>query len=139
MRTQIFPRAAALGIFVTTLISVCTMAQTTQTTQTTEEIVVQGSRSVTAKVVSVSSTGVPIQSVSLSYGVSTAGLDLASTAGAQQLEKRINDAALAACKEVGRQYPDSTPSDAECAKAAAKKAMVRAHEMIQAAGKSSTK
>jgi len=79
------------------------------------------------------STGVPILDVSLSYGVSTAGLDLASHVGALELEKRVHDAAMAACKEIGKQYPNATPSEDACAKAAADKAMVRAHELEAAA------
>ena len=71
--------------------------------------------------------------MSLAYGVSTAGLDLSSKAGALQLEKRVNDAARAACKELGRRYPDATPSDALCAKSASEKAMVRVRELEAAA------
>ena len=108
--------------------------------QTIPEVNVQATRTVEAKVIGRTTTGIPIKSVSLSYGVSTAGLDLSSVAGAQELERRVNDAALAACKEVGRQYPNATPSDVECAKDAAKTAMVKAHELIQAAaGKGSSK
>ena len=50
-----------------------------------------------------------------------------------ELEKRVNDAAQTACKELGRQYPIATPSDAECAKTAAEKAMVKVHELVAAA------
>jgi len=46
---------------------------------------------------------------------------------------------MAACKEISRQYPDSTPSDDICAKAAADKAMVKVHELVAAAGKASAK
>ena len=109
------------------------------TAQNIEEITVQGTRIMSTKTVGRTASGVPIVDVSLSYGVSIAGLDLASHVGAAELEKRIHDAALAACKEIGRQYPDSTPSDADCAKAAADKAMVRAHELEAAAAKKSGK
>jgi len=60
-------------------------------------------------------------------------LDLASHVGALELEKRVHDAAMAACKEIGKQYPNATPSEDACAKAAADKAMVRAHELEAAA------
>jgi len=133
MGRRTFPLAAALGVSATALISTGAMAQRT------EEINVQGTRKVDVRIVGQTSTGVAIKSISLSYGVSIVGLDLASAAGAEELEKRINDAALAACKEIGRQFPNATPSDAECAKAAAKNAMVRANELIQTAGKSSYK
>jgi UrcA family protein len=71
--------------------------------------------------------------------VSTEGLDLATVAGAEELDKRINDAALAACKELDRQYPKSMPGVAECAQAAAKKAFVTAHELVHAANKATVK
>jgi UrcA family protein len=97
------------------------------------EVTVQAAR-VVKKTIGTSASGVPIEDVSLSYGVSTKGLDLASSAGAMELQKRVTEAAKAACKELGRQIPASTPSDdAACAKAATAKAMVRANELITAA------
>jgi len=80
-------------------------------------------------------TGIPIQNISMGYTVSAKGLDLGTQIGAQAFERRVSDAAMAACKEIGRQYPDSTPSDAECAKAATDKAMVKVHELEAAAAK----
>ena len=133
MRTFTFLVAAAVGVSAAALISSGTVAQTV------EEVTVQATRNVSTKLVGTTSSGIPIREVSLSYGVSTSGLDLATVAGAEELDKRINDAALAACQEVGRQYPKSTPGDAECAQAAAKKAMVTAHELVHAANKASTK
>jgi UrcA family protein len=103
--------------------------------QNANEVTVQGTRVLNTKNVGRTSSGIPIVDVSLSYGVSLAGLDLASHAGATELEKRVHDAAMAACKEIGRQYPDATPSTAECAKVAADKAMVQVHELEAAAGK----
>jgi len=101
--------------------------------QSSDEITVQGTRVMSTKSAGRTSTGVPILDVSLSYGVSTAGLDLASRVGALELEKRVHDAAMAACKEISKQYPNATPSEDACAKAAADKAMVRAHELEAAA------
>jgi UrcA family protein len=83
--------------------------------QNVEEITVQGTRSMTVTLQGRTSSGIPIKDVSMSYGVSYAGLDLVSHAGVLELQKRVTDAALAACKEIGRQYPDSTPSEADCA------------------------
>jgi len=99
------------------------------------EVTVQASR-VVKKTIGRTSSGVPIEDISLSYGVSTAGLDLASSAGAAELQKRVANAAKAACKELSRQYPESTPSDADCAKNATDKAMVKVNELIAAAKKS---
>lgn len=103
--------------------------------QNLEEVTVQGTRTLSAKTVGHTASGVPIVDVSLTYGVSTAGLDLASHVGATELEKRVHGAAMAACKEISKQYPDATPSETDCAKAAAEKAMVRVHELEAAAAK----
>jgi UrcA family protein len=99
------------------------------------EVTVQASR-VVKKVINTTASGVPIEDVSLSYGVSTAGLDLTSSSGAAELQKRVAAAAQAACKELGRQNPSTTTSDAECVKGATDKAMVRVNELIAAAKKS---
>jgi UrcA family protein len=92
--------------------------------QNMEQITVQGTRSLKSKIVD-RTHSIPIVDVSLGYGVSTAGLDLASQSGVAELKKRVHEAAMAACREIGRQYPDSTPNDDVCAKAAVDKAMVK--------------
>ena len=103
--------------------------------QSTTEVKVQATRDVHAKVTGHSYTGVPIVDLSLTYGVSLAGLDLSTSSGANEAAKRVSDAAVAACKEIGRQYQDATPSEAECAKAASDKAMIQVHEMVASAEK----
>jgi len=100
--------------------------------QTTPEVVVTTSK-VVEKNVGKTSSGIPIVDVSLSYGVSSAGLDIASASGAREFEKRVSDAAMEACKELGKRYPNSTPTDAQCAKAATDKAMGQVREMEAAA------
>jgi UrcA family protein len=75
----------------------------------------------------------PIYSISLSYRVSYADLDLGTKAGAAALEKRVQTAAAAACKEVRRVYPESEPGDSACAKNAVDEAMVRVREVVAAA------
>ena len=73
---------------------------------------------------------------SLAYGVSYAGLDLVSHDGVMQLERRVNAAARQACKELSRLYPHiGAPSDAECAKTTADKAMIKVNELAASAGK----
>lgn len=107
--------------------------------QDISEVTVQAKRQITATVTGRTASGVPITSYSISYGVKTADLDLTNPKGSDELMQRINDAALAACKEIGRQYPDAQPSDAECAKAAAKPAIDKAHAMIRAVSKAATR
>jgi UrcA family protein len=117
----------AAGLLAVTSVSTIALAEDTGS------VTVQASRVVNAKTVGHTASGVPIVDVSMSYGVSAAGLDLVSHAGVVELEKRVNDAAHAACKELGRQYPESLPNDAECAKTAAEKAIVKVHELAAAA------
>jgi len=126
MKTTHFRLAAVAA---SALISTIAFAQGTQ------EVTVVGTRALTTKQVGQTPTGVTIVKISLNYGVGISDLDLASTTGAAELETRINNAAMAACKEITRQYPDATPSDEDCAKAAAKKALVKAHELEAAAKK----
>ncbi len=107
--------------------------------QSVPEVKVQATRvissAINAKTVGRTSSGVPIKDITLSYGVTAEGLDLSTHTGAVAFEQRVKDAADQACKDIGRQYPDATPSDAACAKAAADQAMVRVHELIAAAEK----
>jgi UrcA family protein len=106
-----------------------------------QEVVVTAKGVVAQKPAGKTATGIPLVDVALSYGVSYAGLDLASAAGAAELEKRVNDAAKEVCKEISSQRPlaNFTTSDAECTKAAADKAMVTVHALIAAAGKKPAK
>ena len=92
---------------------------------TLETITVTGSRAVSEKIVGVSSVGADIREVSLSYRVSVADLDLASSAGKAELEKRVKATASAACKELKRlAFGDPTsPDDATCVKKAVDEAM----------------
>ncbi len=103
--------------------------------QNMEEITVQGTRVVNEKSAGQTSTGVPIVDVSMSYGVSIADLNLASQYGPIALEKRVHDAAKAACEDIGRKYPQSTPSDEVCTKVATDKAMVKVKELVAEARK----
>jgi len=101
--------------------------------QNVDEINVQGKRVLNTKTVGRTSSGIPVMEVSVSYAVSAAGVDPASSAGAAELAQRVDVAAGAACKEISRQYPDATPSDAECGTEAAGKAMVKVRELAAAA------
>jgi UrcA family protein len=120
--------ATAAGVLASSLVIGIAVAQTTT------EVTVEATRVMRTNAGRTPS-GVPIADISLSYGVSYSGLDLASHAGAMQLEKRVKDAATEACKEISRQYPDASPNDAECIKAATDKAMIKVRELEAAAAK----
>lgn len=102
--------------------------------QAPEGVIVTGSRIVTEKI-GQSTIGAPINEVSLTYRVSYADLDLSSSDGQTMLEKRVREAANAACKEIGRSHPDAMQSDLECARKAIDQAMVQVREVIAAARK----
>lgn len=116
-----------VGIAASALISGIAIAQNT------EEVKVQTKRVMNTKIVGSTASGLPIIEASVTYGVSVKGLDLASDVGAAELQKRVGDAARAACQEIGREYPHATPSEAECANAAADRAMVKVRELVAAA------
>jgi UrcA family protein len=104
--------------------------------QSLEEVKVTAARTFATTVGHSGNTGAPIVDISLSYGVSYRGLDLSTRAGAAELERRVNDAARAACEEISLRHPQGEPNDAGCAKAAAADAMVRVRELEVAARKS---
>jgi len=79
-----------------------------------------------------------VRQITLSYAVNAGAFDLTTTAGAAQLEQAIKDTALDVCKEIGRQYPSTTPDDAACAKEAVAKAMVRVHVLVATAASKRT-
>lgn len=105
-----------------------------------EEITVTAARQNPKPIVS--TTGwprAPVTHITLSYAVTATGYDLTSSAGVAGLEKAVNETAMDVCKEIGRQYPGSTPDDAGCAKVAADKAMVKVHQLVATAEKAAAK
>ena len=123
--------AAAVGVAASILIGRVAIAQSV------EEVTIQAKRGLSTNVVGRTSSGIPLADIAVSHEVSIAGLDLASNAGAAELAKRVGDAARAACREIGRRYPDAAPGDAECARAAADEAMVKVRKLVAAAQTSS--
>jgi UrcA family protein len=98
--------------------------------QNVEQVNVEAKRAMSTKVVGRTSSGLPVADITLTYVVSTKGLDLASSAGGTELIERVRDAARGACQEIGRQHPNAAPSDAECARVANEQAMARARQLI---------
>jgi UrcA family protein len=102
------------------------------TAQGSEEVSVQSTRMLT-RAAGRTPSDVPLTDISVSYGVDATGLDPASPAGAAELARRVNAAALAACRQISRRYPEARPGDSECARAAADKAMAQLRERRAAA------
>jgi UrcA family protein len=105
----------------------CGLVMSAAVAQDVAEVKVLGSRTtVKVKPATNGLTPTPLyKTLELSYGVNASDLDLKLDSGMAALEKRVNDAALALCQEIGRQYPESAPDDATCAKQAAKRTMAQ--------------
>lgn len=82
--------------------------------QEKEEVTIVAPREM-VKTVGRGMTGAPIREVSLTFAVSLADLDLTRAADYAEAEKRINETAAEACKQLDRMYPLMEP-DPVCAK-----------------------
>lgn len=103
--------------------------------QNVDEVIVRAHRIPNGKLTVREVSGYHMKEITLSYDVSGAGLDLATDAGAAEFKKRVDEAARGACEETTRLYPDATPDDAACIKAAVKGAMPKVKALIAAAHK----
>ena len=124
---KMFCRTAGLGVLVA-MIGV----PAAHAADAPEGVVVTGSRVITEQV-GRSSVGAPINQVSLSYKVSYADLDLKTADGTKKLDERVKTAADAACKELDRAFPLSTPDSGACAKSAVAGAKMKVKEVVAAA------
>lgn len=115
--------------------SIAMLASSAVVAQDVPEVTVEAKRLLSTKVTQHIEGGVPIQDISVSYGVRTSDLDLATHSAALVLEQRVKDAAKLACKEIYRQFPEATPSASECAKTAAEKAMPQVNRLVASAEK----
>lgn len=83
------------------------------------------------KTVGRSTIGAPIQEVSLSLTVSYAGLDLTKKSDYTEVEKRINDTAVEACKQLDKMYP-LMEADKSCVTKAADGGMTQLKAIVAA-------
>jgi UrcA family protein len=77
--------------------------------------------------------GTPSEVLSIKRQVSYADLDLATQKGDRELEKRINEAAIAVCKRIDQLQPPEQIADTSCVKKTLKGAMAQAQAAISAA------
>lgn len=126
--TKILIRVAA-GLVAVTALSTAVVAQDMGS------VTVSAKRMISEKTVGRTASGIPIIDVAVSYGVKWQDLDLKSHAGVMELQKRVNDAAAAACKELDRQYPETAAGATDCAKKTASQAMGKVDELAAAAAK----
>jgi UrcA family protein len=100
--------------------------------QSMEVVTVEAVREI---VVGKSAIGAPIKEYSIRSRVSYADLDLTTTAGTKELEKRVGEAAAATCKEIntGFDIPMEGWTEAKCAKEAVADAMLQVNKAVEAA------
>jgi UrcA family protein len=79
--------------------------------------------------------GMPEEVVSITHKVSYSDLNLATRAGAMELETRIKDSAKAICARLDALDPQSKSENPNCTKSATDAAMTQAHAAIASAGK----
>jgi UrcA family protein len=102
--------------------------------QQLEEITVEGSRMTKEVVGRSSSTGAPIELVTLVRHASYSDLDLSTHNGALELQKRVELTAKAACKELDELFPFNVSSNGT--RSCVDKAVRSAKAQVQAAIKS---
>jgi UrcA family protein len=89
----------------------------------------------TKAVVGRTASGAAIEEVTLTRRVGYGDLDLAKTAGAAELQRRVDQTARDACKEIDDRYPFEDKQMKDCVKVAVDKAMVQVRAAIAAAEK----
>ena len=80
-------------------------------------------------------TDQPIQVFTLSHPVGYSDLDLRTYAGVKTLEKRVQDSAKAACRELNAKFPLDPRESSSCARRARSGAMVQVRAAIAAAAR----
>ena len=83
-----------------------------------------------------SSTGAPIERLTLTWSVPFTDLDLSTHSGATELQKRVNARARAVCQELDRLFPFGDRGGASCIKEAAAGGLAQADKLIAAAEQS---
>lgn len=80
-----------------------------------------------------SSSGIPLEEVTITHRVSYADLHLASHAGAAELKKRVAETARAACRQLDQLYPLEAKNARECTRTAIAKASAQVENAISGA------
>ena len=80
-----------------------------------------------------SSSGVPLEKVTITHRVSYADLNLATHAGAAELQRRVKETARAACKQLRELYPLEANDTFQCARHAVAQASPQVENAIAGA------
>lgn len=80
-----------------------------------------------------SSSGIPLEEVTITHRVSYADLNLATQAGAAELKRRVEETARAACRQLDELYPLEAKNARECTRTAIAKASPQVETAISGA------
>lgn len=94
---------------------------------------------VSKKIISMSSSGVPTEEVTVTRRISYADLDLNTHAGTLALKRRVEEAARLACKQLDELYPLEQPAAPSCVKDALTAANSQVDAAIAAAQRTAAK
>jgi len=94
-----------------------------------------GAGVMTKSVIGHSSLGIPTEEVTITHHVSYADLNLKTQAGAAELQKRVEQTASAACKQLDELYPLEAKNARECTRIAIAKADSQVKEAIAGAAR----
>ena len=130
MRTQAIS-TSAMPWLLAALFAATGVVGNAQQSSALPEVRVEAKRSVT--IVGKSYSGAPIEQVQVMRRVSYSDLDLSTTAGATELERRISAAATEECKELDKAYPLEDAGGQACVKQATNAAMPQVKSAIAVA------
>lgn len=82
-----------------------------------------------------SSSGIPLEEITVTHRVSYADLNLTTQAGAAELKRRVKETARAACKQLDELYPLEAKNVRECTNIALAKVSPQVENAIAGAGK----
>lgn len=130
-------RAVPFALASAALVLSSTPAFSQHTSSDTSEVRIEAARSV-ERIGRSSTTGAPIEIVQLTRRVNYSDLDLATQAGAHELEKRIKETSREACGQLDKLYPVGTSEGPgtkglNCVQDAIDGAMLQARTAIAAA------
>ena len=103
---------------------------------TIEEITVVAPRQVTREPVGHTPSGGTIENISLTRRVDYSDLNLAVHADVEKLDKRVDDTAREACRQLEQLYPSAALSSPDCVRTAVNGAMMQVDKAVETAERS---
>ena len=98
-----------------------------------EEITVVAPRQITREPVGHTATGGTIENISLTRRVDYSDLNLTVHADVEKLDKRVDDTAREACRQLEQLYPSAALSSPDCVRTAVNGAMMQVDKAVETA------